>query len=829
MGVIMYLKPLCISIILLCALCAFVEPALSISVSLLSGGGGESVSSSTTYNLDKSAFLNEQISLDSGKLYQNRQAGGSGNNFLQQQVNDGTHSLVNAIKSEGQFASASSFFASSDSSAFDQQVAGKGNLDTVIWGNDGSSSAGQQASVSMGVIETRQSLLADGSVSTGQETGMAGIKGRIAEGVFSGKDVVGYGGDFLGASQMKAAIAARTGETTTNFQGSISIDGATYLDETTVQALSDGTGGMSVEGLHASEYGLSSFNVKAFNMDESAFMSVNKAGIVSETLAANAGTHESYSLWTEDGYPMRWNTKEPIQLYLNDASLAGTGITPDDAKLAIDFAANSWDSAVAKNLFADGETVMSSSLNPYNNNDGFSVHGWGSLDDLENGKLSLSLVNNRWEDPKVDGFWSIKESDVIYNNRISWYDFDLPTVALHNIGGTIGLGAVDDPSQVMYPDYEGVKRDLSIGDIYGAQSLYGAGMGLIGDFDGDGRSDIIEINGEDYLLTSFSGGDGQFYPVYFSPWLGYGTGLGAWGVSDVNGDGKDDLQHVWGGDYINTWISNGDGSYYLRSFQPWPGYGTSLGSWATADVNGDGKGDLQHIWGGDYINTWISKGDGTYQMKSFQPWPGYGTSLGEWGTGDVNGDGKDDLQHIWGGDYINTWISEGDGTYQMNSFQPWPGYGTSLGGWFLGDVDGDGKSDLEHIWGGDYINTWISKGDGTYQMKSFQPWPGYGTSLGLWTLGDITGDGKDDLQHIWGGDYFNSWISKGDGTYQVVPFQPWPGYDSAFGEYHTADYDGDGKDDLLHLFGGDYPYYYLWTSNGDGTFYSGWTVSGIDP
>jgi hypothetical protein len=389
----------------------------------------------------------------------------------------------------------------------------------------------------------------------------------------------------------------------------------------------------------------------------------------------------------------------------------GQFISSDEAKKAIDSAAYTQDSAVAKSMFMDGETVMSTSLDPNDNSDVIRVYGWGPLAEPENRKMSLPGAEYRWQDPKVDGYWSIRESNMIYSPQASWDNLGAQEVALHDPGRTAGLTATIDPSQVMYPAGSNMRT------IYGAQILDGAGIDLIGDFDGDGRSDIFGITGEDYILTSFSRGDGEFYSVFFTPWYGYGTLLGAWVVSDVNGDGKDDLQHIWGGDYINTWISRGDGTYQIKSFQPWPGYNTSMGSWTQGDVNGDGKGDLQHLVGGEYINTWISKGDGTYLIKSFRPKPGYDTSLGLWTQGDVNGDGKGDLQHIWGGDFINTWISNGDGTYWIKSFRPWPGY------------------------------------------------------------------------------------------------------DTAFGEFHVADYNGDGMDDILHLFGGYYPYYYLWTSNGDGTYY----------
>lgn len=471
-------------------------------------------------------------------------------------------------------------------------------------------------------------------------------------------------------------------------------------------------------------------------------------------------------------------------------------------------------------LFMDGETVLSTSFDPNDNEDLFRVYGWGPMVEGENREILSPIVEYRGVNPKADGYWSIRESSSFYSTQASWYNTGAQNVDFRNLNRPIELSDAYYTGPTTYAGQKWVRQGANLRDVYSTRILDKVGLSLVGDFDGDGLSDVIQITNEDYIITAFSGGDGEFYSVFFTPWSGYGTRLGAWVVSDVNGDGKDDLQHIWGsGDYINTWISKGDGTYSIKSFRPWPGYNTSIGLWTQGDINGDGKGDLQHIWSGEYLNTWISNGDGTYQIKSTQPWADYGSSLGEWGTGDVTGDGRDDLLHIWGGDYINTWISSGDGNYWIRPFRPWSGYGTGLGGWVMSDVNGDGRGDLQHIFGGDYINTWISRGDGSYRIKSFQPRPGYNTSMGLWTHGDFNGDGRGDLQHIWGGDFINTWISKGDGTYRIKSFRPWSGYSTAIGEYHIADYDGDGMDDILHLFGGDYPYYHLWTSNGDGTFY----------
>src|SRR5437870_8523310 len=64
--------------------------------------------------------------------------------------------------------------------------------------------------------------------------------------------------------------------------------------------------------------------------------------------------------------------------------------------------------------------------------------------------------------------------------------------------------------------------------------------------------------------------------------------------------------------------------------------------------------------------------DGTFAISAYQPWSGYGVQLGSWESGDFNGDGEDDLIHLWGSDLTNVWLSTSVGPTPSPTTTPTP-------------------------------------------------------------------------------------------------------------------------------------------------------------
>lgn len=76
--------------------------------------------------------------------------------------------------------------------------------------------------------------------------------------------------------------------------------------------------------------------------------------------------------------------------------------------------------------------------------------------------------------PPVNG--GSDAGDVVLNSAMSWHvnnDYDLETVAIHEIGHALGMGHSAIASAVMYAFYTNIKQGLTGDDISGIQALYG--------------------------------------------------------------------------------------------------------------------------------------------------------------------------------------------------------------------------------------------------------------------------------------------------------------------------------------------------------------------
>ncbi len=203
-----------------------------------------------------------------------------------------------------------------------------------------------------------------------------------------------------------------------------------------------------------------------------------------------------------------------------------------------------------------------------------------------------------------------------------------------------------------------------------------------GDIDGDGKGDLISVEGSDWYVWYSS----KQYSKRYGP---YDRGVfGTPVIGDVDGDGQGDLIMVDGSRWY-VWTSSS--GYTKRIDLDLGMYGEPL----TSDIDGDGKDDAIVVRGSQWY-VWTSSSGYTKRLGPYD--------LGIHGlpaAGDIDGDGKADFVIAVGSNWY-TWSAASK--HQVRSGP----YDIGISGTpKIADIDGDGLADLIVIVGSDWY-VWFS-------------------------------------------------------------------------------------------------------------------------
>ena len=269
------------------------------------------------------------------------------------------------------------------------------------------------------------------------------------------------------------------------------------------------------------------------------------------------------------------------------------------------------------------------------------------------------------------------------------------------------------------------------------------------DFNGDGLSDVLWRNDSgqvtDWIATpngSFYGNSGNFLSQLDPSWKVIGTG-------DFNGDGRVDL--LWRSDsgLITNWLATNNGGFYGNSDNFLAQLDPSWKVVGTGDFNGDGLSDL--LWRSDsgLMTDWIATPNGSFYGNSGNFLTQLDTSWKVAGTGDFNGDGIDDVLLRNSDGTVTDWLGQQGGGFVENkgNFETQVGNTWHIAG--TGDFNGDGITDM--LWMSDdgFVTDWLATSNGSFYGNAANFLTQVGAGQHVAQIGDFNGDAVDDI--LWRG------------------------------------------------------------------------------
>ncbi|MEV4755500.1 FG-GAP-like repeat-containing protein [Micromonospora sp. NPDC049559] len=249
----------------------------------------------------------------------------------------------------------------------------------------------------------------------------------------------------------------------------------------------------------------------------------------------------------------------------------------------------------------------------------------------------------------------------------------------------------------------------------------------------------------------------------------------------------------------NTWVTSagwGQGGLWvapLRWSSTFPGVFTG----SSADFDGDGRDDVVTFTQGPLADVYVALSTGAGFAGTSQKWQDFFSLDGETPlTGDFNGDGKDDIVTFTHGTSADVFVGLSTGSGFLGGAK-WHDF-FSLAGEVpaVGDVNGDGKDDIITFTRNDLGDVYVALSTGTAFTGSAK-WNDFfalaGESPGV---ADVNGDGKDDIVTFTqggGGDVFVG-LSTGSG---FLGGAKWHDYFAIGLEApRLGDFNGDGAADI---------------------------------
>jgi hypothetical protein len=219
-------------------------------------------------------------------------------------------------------------------------------------------------------------------------------------------------------------------------------------------------------------------------------------------------------------------------------------------------------------------------------------------------------------------------------------------------------------------------------------------------------------------------------------------------VGDFNGDGRDDIVTFTRGTTGDVYVALSNGSSFVGNSVRWHAsfaFGSEIP--AVGDFNGDGRDDIATFTRQNTADVFVALSNGSSFVGNGVRW--HDVFAINWDipmVGDFNGDGRDDIAAFTRGAAADVLVALSSGS-AFGARTLWHSF-FALGAEtpLVGDFNGDGRDDIACFTKGSTADVFVATSNGSSFVGQGVVWhSAFGFTTEVVGGGDFTGDGRDDL------------------------------------------------------------------------------------
>ncbi len=297
------------------------------------------------------------------------------------------------------------------------------------------------------------------------------------------------------------------------------------------------------------------------------------------------------------------------------------------------------------------------------------------------------------------------------------------------------------------------------------QAVVGPIADVRNDFNGDGRSDILWRNVDGQLSNWLGTATGGFVQNNANAASVVPTSWQVAGTGDFNGDGRDDILWRNTDGQLSNWLGTASGGFLPNNANAAAVVPVAWQVVGTGDFNGDGRDDILWRNSDGTVSDWLGTAAGGFTPNDANAARFVPTSWSVVGTGDFNGDGRDDILWRNSNGQISDWLGQANGGFVLNDAIALTNVDTAWHVVGTGDFNGDGRDDI--LWRNDngQLSNWLGQANGGFINNGAIAGTFVPLAWSVVAVGDYNGDGRDDILWRNTNGTVTDWLGNANGSF----------------------------------------------------------------